>query len=87
MFELVRGSHVLRRATALQIAHLVRGDNYRKAFQETGNPEDGVWSAGPVMGLIDDIPTCDALISRIVAEAEDVITGRLQACVQSAGES
>ena len=30
-----------------------QGDNYRKVFQETGNLEDGVWSAGIVMGLID----------------------------------
>jgi nitronate monooxygenase len=29
------------------------------------------------MGLIDDIPTCEELISRIVSEAEELITGRL----------
>jgi len=29
------------------------------------------------MGLIDDIPTCGELISRIVSEAEELITGRL----------
>lgn len=37
-----------------KIHHLVKGENYRKVFQETGDLEDGVWSAGIVMGLIDD---------------------------------
>lgn len=60
-----------------KIHHLVKGDNYRKVFQETGNLEDGVWSAGIVMGLIDDVPTCDALLTRIVAEAESIMTHRL----------
>jgi len=29
------------------------------------------------MGLINDIPTCDQLVSRIVADAEELITERL----------
>lgn len=60
-----------------KIAHLVRGDNYRKVFQETGDLNDGVWSAGTCMGLIEDIPTCDELTRRIVEEAETVISQRL----------
>jgi nitronate monooxygenase len=28
-----------------------------------------VWSCGPVMALIDDVPTCEVLIERMVAEA------------------
>jgi nitronate monooxygenase len=32
---------------------------------------------GTVMGLIDDIPTVEELISRIVNEAEELITERL----------
>jgi hypothetical protein len=36
-----------------------------------------VWSAGCVMGLIDDIPTCKVLIERMVKEAEDTIHYRL----------
>ena len=59
------------------IRDLVRGDNYRKAFQETGNPNDSVWSCGPVMGLIDDVPTCETLIEDIVREAADIINARL----------
>ena len=32
-----------------------------------------VWSCGPVMALIDDIPTCDELIRRMVDEAVGII--------------
>lgn len=53
-----------------KIQHLVKGSEYRKAFQETGSLEEGVWSAGISMGLIDDIPTCQKLIDDIVAEAK-----------------
>jgi nitronate monooxygenase len=35
------------------------------------------------MGLIDDIPTCDELISRIVNGAEELITERLGGMVTS----
>ena len=50
---------------------------HRKSFQETGNTEDSVWSAGMVMGLIDDVPTCQELIEGMVEEAEGVISNRL----------
>jgi nitronate monooxygenase len=33
------------------------------------------------MGLIDDIPTCGELVSRIVGEADELITGRLSGMV------
>ena len=46
-----------------------------------GDVDEGVWSAGTVMGLIDDIPTCEKLLNDIVAEAEDTINGRLKDCV------
>jgi len=63
------------------IANLVKGALYRGSFQETGNTQDSVWSAGIVMGLIDDIPTCKDLIERIVSEAETIIQNRLPAFV------
>jgi NAD(P)H-dependent flavin oxidoreductase YrpB (nitropropane dioxygenase family) len=59
------------------IRHLVNGEAYRKAFQETGDTQHSVWSCGVVMGLIDDIPSCKELIERMVAEAEDIIQNRL----------
>jgi len=59
------------------IAPFVKGMLYKKSFQETGNIEDSVWSAGQVMGLIDDIPSCEELLERMVKEAEEIIRGRL----------
>jgi len=59
------------------IAPFVKGMLYKKSFQETGNVEDSVWSAGQVMGLIDDIPSCEELLERMVKEAEEIIRGRL----------
>ena len=44
---------------------------------ETGDMEHGIWSAGTVMGLIQDMPTCKELVERIVGEAEEMIRGRL----------
>uniref|UniRef100_A0A7S3BB20 Nitronate monooxygenase domain-containing protein n=1 Tax=Prasinoderma singulare TaxID=676789 RepID=A0A7S3BB20_9VIRI len=61
----------------MKIRHLVSGQNYKKAFQETGDTDTGVWSCGPVMGLIEDVPTCKVLMERIVAEAEDVLNNKV----------
>jgi NAD(P)H-dependent flavin oxidoreductase YrpB (nitropropane dioxygenase family) len=44
---------------------------------ETGDLDHGIWSAGMVQALIRDIPTCEELITRIVRDAEEIITDRL----------
>ena len=49
-----------------KISHIMKGDNYRAVFQETGAVEEGVWSAGTVMGLIDSVVTCEDLCRNIV---------------------
>jgi NAD(P)H-dependent flavin oxidoreductase YrpB (nitropropane dioxygenase family) len=41
---------------------------------EGGDLDAGVWTAGQVVGLIDDIPTCEVLCSRMVNEAEAILT-------------
>lgn len=43
-----------------------------------GKVDAGAWSCGMVAGLIHDIPTCAELISRIMTEAEEIITNRLK---------
>jgi nitronate monooxygenase len=63
-------------ATIDDIRHLVAGQR-GKVVYEAGDPDFGIWSAGMVQGLIHDIPTCAQLVSRIVAEAEAIIGGRL----------
>ncbi len=42
-----------------------------------GDMDAGAWSCGMVAGLINDIPTCQELIDRIMAEAEGIIRQRL----------
>ncbi len=43
-----------------------------------GEMEAGAWSCGMVAGLINDVPTCKALIDRIMAEADALIRQRLE---------
>ena len=42
-----------------------------------GAADAGAWSCGMVAGLIDDIPSCQELISRIMTQAERLIRDRL----------
>lgn len=49
---------------------------YPKIMQ-TGEMDAGAWSCGMVAGLINDIPTCEELISRIMTEANALIQQRL----------
>lgn len=59
------------------VRELVAGARGRVVY-ETGDPDHGIWSAGMVQGLIHDIPSCGELVHRIVAEAEQIIRGRLE---------
>ena len=64
-------------ATFEDVRELVAGTRGRMVYQD-GNPDDGIWSAGQVQGLIHDIPTCEELVQRIVREAEAIIAERLE---------
>jgi nitronate monooxygenase len=46
-----------------------------------GDTDGGIWSAGMVQGLINDIPTVKELIDGIIADAEKLISERLQGVV------
>lgn len=64
-------------STFADIAHLASGARGRKAAYNDGDPDGGVWTVGMAQGLIRDIPTCSDLVSRIVREAQHVVTERL----------
>lgn len=49
---------------------------YPRILQD-GEMDAGAWSCGMVAGLIHDIPSCQELIDRIMAEAEAIIRQRL----------
>ncbi|EMF11654.1 inosine monophosphate dehydrogenase [Sphaerulina musiva SO2202] len=50
------------------VGPLVSGARGRQVFVN-GDPDFGVWTAGQVVGLIHDIPSCETLVSRIESEA------------------
>ncbi len=58
------------------LAEYLSGKRGKVVFED-GDVDHGIWSAGMVVGLINDIPSCAELVSRIVAEAEDIIAKRL----------
>lgn len=60
------------------VQELVAGTAGRELLQ-TGDLSKGVFWAGMVQGLIHDIPTCQQLIDRIIAEAEAILDQRLAA--------
>ncbi|KAF9353477.1 hypothetical protein BGX26_008764 [Mortierella sp. AD094] len=63
-----------------QVAPLVSGQRGKLVY-ELGDPDHGIWTAGQIVGLIKDIPTCDVLLKRMVQEAEDTIKKRLESMV------
>lgn len=60
-----------------EIAPFVSGKRGRQVFTN-GDPDYGVWTAGQVIGLIHDIPTCDVLVKRIEKEAEETLMSKLK---------
>ena len=64
----------------------VSGLKGRQAL-ESGDIGAGLVWAGQIQGLIHDIPSCAELVSRIVAEAETIISGRLAGFLRPAAVS
>ncbi|MBL8385000.1 MAG: nitronate monooxygenase [Burkholderiales bacterium] len=55
-----------------EVRHLVAGARGRNAMK-TGEVDTGIVSAGMVIGLIDDIPSCAELIERILRECREAL--------------
>ena len=73
-------------ATFADVQDLVAGKRGLAAM-ESGDTDGGIWSAGMVQGLIDDVPTVKQLIERIVADAEDIIDQRLRSMIAHYAEA
>jgi len=69
-------------STFADVAPLVAGAAGRVLLQ-TGDMDAGVFWAGMVQGLIHDVPTCDELVARIIAEAEQIVRARLAGMIVS----
>ncbi|WP_375385088.1 NAD(P)H-dependent flavin oxidoreductase [uncultured Microbacterium sp.] len=54
------------------VRELVAGARGRTVY-EGGDIEAGIWTVGTSQGLIHDIPTCEVLVTRIIAEAEQAL--------------
>ena len=54
------------------VAEFVSGKRGREVFVN-GDVDYGVWTAGQVIGLIHDIPSCRELVERIEREAEETL--------------
>jgi NAD(P)H-dependent flavin oxidoreductase YrpB (nitropropane dioxygenase family) len=70
---LLREGRAMRRGTGLSWGQVLMAANtpvLLRAAMADGHPEAGLMPSGQVAGLIDDLPTCAELITRIVAEAE-----------------
>jgi NAD(P)H-dependent flavin oxidoreductase YrpB (nitropropane dioxygenase family) len=70
----------MRKNAELSLSQLVMAANtpmLLKAAMVDGRPDLGVMASGQVVGLIDDLPSCQELIERIMAEAETTLK-RLQ---------
>ena len=52
------------------------GGVYPKVMDD-GDMEAGAWSCGMVVGLINDIPSCQELIDGLVADAQNIIRDKL----------
>jgi len=68
--EVVATEHRPGGCTFEDIRPLVAGTR-GKAALDNGDPDGGIVTAGIVIGLIDDIPSCAELLDRIVAECRE----------------
>lgn len=59
------------------IQELVAGTRGRNAMS-SGDLEGGIWTAGMVTGLIKDIPSVAELITRITADAEEIMQSKMK---------
>jgi len=55
-----------------EVAPFVSGKRGREVFIN-GDKDYGVWTAGQVIGLIHDVPTCEVLLTRIESEAKEAM--------------
>ncbi|MGK2910990.1 MAG: NAD(P)H-dependent flavin oxidoreductase [Sphingobium sp.] len=63
-------------ATFADVAELVSGQR-GKELLVSGDLDSGIYWASMAQGLIHDVPSCAELITRIMAEAEEIVSQRL----------
>jgi len=74
--DLVKEGLAMRRSQDLtwsQLALAANAPMLTRAAMVGGHAEVGILPTGQCVGVVDDLPSCDELISRIVAEATDAL--------------
>ena len=75
--ELVEAARGMQREGGLSFGQALMAANSPVLIERSmiqGRPSEGVMSTGQVAGILDDLPSCEELVARIVSEAE----GRLR---------
>ena len=71
--DMWREGNAMRRAMDLSWTQMIMAANtpmLLKAGLVDGNTESGVLASGQVVGVLDDLTSCDELVARIMGEAE-----------------
>ena len=79
--DVVQEGLAMRKNAELSLSQLVMAANtpmLLKAAMVDGRPDLGVMASGQVVGLIEDLPSCQELIDRIMAEAVQPTLERLK---------
>jgi NAD(P)H-dependent flavin oxidoreductase YrpB (nitropropane dioxygenase family) len=74
--DMVREGRAMRRSQELSWSQVLMAANtpmLLRAAMVDGRDDLGVMAAGQVVGLIDDLPTCEQLVRRIVTQAHEVL--------------
>jgi NAD(P)H-dependent flavin oxidoreductase YrpB (nitropropane dioxygenase family) len=74
--QMLREGNAMRQGGELTYTQMVMAANtpmLLKAALVDGNTAAGVMASGQVVGIIDDLPSCQELIDRIIAEAETTL--------------
>ena len=74
--DVVTEGLAMRKNAELSLSQLVMAANtpmLLKSAMVDGRPDLGVMASGQVVGLIDDLPSCQELIDRIITEAETTL--------------
>lgn len=69
-------------ATFDDVAELASGARGRANVLGEGRMDDGMWWAGQTQGLIQEVDTVAAVVDKVVADAEEIMTRRLPGLVR-----
>jgi NAD(P)H-dependent flavin oxidoreductase YrpB (nitropropane dioxygenase family) len=75
--DLVREGLAMRKSQELSWTQVLMAGNtptFLRAAMVDGRVDLGVMASGQVVGVIDDLPSCQTLIERIIADADAVLT-------------